>query len=64
MKTLKKIWKNHKKHQTMHLVTKSMIQFDKPFCNGGRGIVRETRYVKHMVYMVINKAVLKNWVYL
>ena len=28
---------NHKKHLAMHLVTQSMIQVDKSFCNKGRG---------------------------
>ena len=66
----------------MHLVTQSMIQFDKSSAsNGGRGTYlahlgqffmgvklfnwtkkKKLVMLKHMVSMVINKAILKNWV--
>ena len=70
----------------MHLVTQSMIQFDKSFCNGGRGDSltylahlgkflmgvklfnwnnkQKVVMLKHMISMVINNAIISNWVYL
>ena len=34
---VKEIVENHKKYLAMYLVTQSIIQFVKSFCNGGRG---------------------------